>query len=172
MKRRTSKPGSLYRTAAIVLAAVCLAIIALLILVPVPGADDRHGQSANEGIAATGPSQSGGPSPGTPAEQDTSFAYRPFPSLESLIASTRQRIEFRVLSPAESVPRGTLVVFRWEDEGSGPWKVTVLDNRGNAIREEEVKSPDFTLSSPKPGLYYWTVAREDRVLHIGRVAVR
>src|SRR5512135_388296 len=171
MKRRTRMSGSFSRTAAIALAAVCLVIIALLILVPAPGSNGGSGESADEGNAARGPSQSGGAGR-LEGGADTSSVYRPFASLESLIASTRQRIEFRVLSPAESVPRGTLVVFRWEDEGGGPWKVTVIDNRGNAIREEEVKSPDFTLSSPKPGLYYWTVAREDRVLHIGRVAVR
>ncbi len=173
MKRRTRTQASLTRTVAIVLGAVCLAIIALLILVPAPGGNGGPGQQADQ--SGGGPEQP--KSPASPdqaggAGGDTSSPYRPFPSLESLIASTRQRIEFRVLSPAESVPRGTLVVFRWEDEGSGPWKVTVLDNRGNAIQEEEVKSPDFTLSSPKPGLYYWTVAQEDRVLHVGRVAVR
>ncbi len=173
MKRSTRKSGSPTRTVAIALAAVCLAIIALLILVPVPDNDGRPGHSTDQGGGVPGQSQSpGAPGPEGSAGEDTSQAYRPFPSLESLIAGARQRIEFRVISPSESVPRGTLVVFRWEDEGGGPWKVTVLDNRGNSIREEEVKSPDFTLSSPKPGLYYWTVAREDRVLHVGRVAVR
>lgn len=173
MKRRTRKHSSPSRTVAIALAAVCLAIIALLILVPVPGNDGRQGHSTDLDGAGPGQSQSpGAPGPAGSAGEDTSLAYRPFPSLESLIAGARQRIEFRVLAPPESVPSGTLVVFRWEDEGGGPWKVTVIDNRGNALREEEVKSPDFTLSSPKPGLYYWTVAREDRVLHVGRVAVR
>ncbi len=172
MNRRMKKSGSLTRTAAIALAAVCLAIIALLILVPVPDNDGRPGHSTDQGAGAPGQLQSPGVPGAGSAGEDTSQAYRTFPSLESLIAGARQQIGFRVLSPSESVPRGTLVVFRWEDEGGGPWKVTVLDNRGISIREEEVKSPDFTLSSPKPGLYYWTVAREDRVLHVGRVAVR
>jgi hypothetical protein len=103
---------------------------------------------------------------------DTSADYRPFLTLENLVGDATHRSKFKVLSPAETVPQGTLVVFRWTDDEGGPWKVMILDNRGRTLREEEVKDQEYTLSSPKPGLYYWTVAREDKIRHVGRVAVR
>jgi len=170
MKQPKKLSGPLSRAAVILLAAICLAIVCLIIFVPAPGEKSQADQSAGQGGGAGDFRQYGGPEGA--AGRDTSTSYRPLATLESLIGSTRQRMEFRVLSPGETVARGTLVVFRWEDSEGGPWNVAVLDNRGVTVREEEVKAPDFTLSSPRPGLYYWTVSREDRLLHIGRVAVR
>lgn len=170
MKQPRKLSSPLSRAAVFVLAGICLAIVGLIIFVPPPGEKGLADHPAEGGSAEGDLRHNGGPEGFAGA--DTSAPYRPLPTLESLIGSTRQRMEFRVLSPGETVPRGTLIVFRWEDNDGGPWKVAVLDNRGVAIQEEEVKAPDFTLSSPKPGLYYWTVSREDRLLHIGRVAVR
>ncbi len=160
-KRKPSLPFT--RVAAYALAGVCIVIIGLIVLIPGP---------AEHAPPNLPPAQQPAGQPPQGQGQDTSAVYRPLPSLEGLIASARKQVEFRALSPAETVPKGTLVVFRWEDNEKGPWKVTVLDNRGATVREEEVKEPDYTLSSPRPGLYYWTVAREDRLLHVGRVAVR
>ncbi len=170
MKRRKRTPGYSYRLVAVILAATCLVILGLLIFVPVPENNIPPGQGAGEGPGSTGSLQQGGGTAG--GEADSSASYTPLASLESLIQSTRRRLEFTVLSPAETVPKGTLVFFNWADEEKGPWKVMVLDNKGVTMKEEEVTAPEFTLSSPTPGLYYWTVAREDKILHIGRLAVR
>jgi hypothetical protein len=168
-KPRKGKTAST-RNAAIALGAVGITLLALILFVPAPDGTPRTGTTGPASAQTTG-----SPSPGTmPAGEvgSNQGAYRPLPALEALIGSLRRRAEFRVVSPGETAEKGTLIVFRWETELSGPWKVSILDNRGIALKEEDVTEPDYTLSSPKPALYYWTVAKEDTLLHAGRLSVR
>ncbi len=165
-RRIRRKKTAASRTAAVALGAVGILLLALILFVPAPDSTRQPG----EGSQNAGSSPPGTTPAGQPGISDA--AYRPLPALEALIGSLRRRAEFRVVSPGETAPKGTLIVFRWETELTGPWRVSILDNRGIALKEEEVKEPDYTLSSPKPALYYWTVAKQDTLLHAGRLSVR
>jgi hypothetical protein len=175
-RKRKRPPRRLSRSSSqivlVLLAALGLTILALLLFVPVPEESGSGGppRGARPGVTIGQPQAAAEGKTGS--GRDTAENYRPFPTLENLVEDATQRARFRALSPGETVPQGTLVVFRWTDDDGGPWKVMILDNKGRTLREEEVKDPEYTLSSPKPGLYYWTVAREDRIRHVGRVAVR
>jgi hypothetical protein len=173
-RRRGRKSQPAYRTAAILLASIGLTILGLLIFVPTPEREVQPNQTTVPEHASKDPRA------GVPVKvaqepaggKDTAANYHPLPALEALIGSQPRRAQFRVLSPDETVAKEKLIFFRWNSERKGPWKVTILNNKGETLKEEEVKDPEYTLSSPKPGLYYWTVAREDELLHVGRVVVR
>jgi hypothetical protein len=171
-RKRLSRSSS--RIVLGLLAALGLTILALLLFVPVPEEDGTGDQKGEPRIGVKSEEAKSQAVAGMNAKggMDTAANYRPFPTLENLVGDATRRAKFRALLPGESVPRGTLVVFRWIDDEGGPWKVMILDNTGRTLREEEVKDPEYTLSSPRPGLYYWTVAREDKIRHVGRVAVR
>ena len=163
-EHRGTQRRSHSRIAAITLALIGLAILGLILFVPAPDGSTKPGQ--------TGPAKNPGPSAareGLPAMEPE---YRPLHALEALIGSLPRRAEFRVVSPEESVAKGKLIVFRWLSEKGGPWKVTILNNKGITLKEEVAREPEYTLSSPKPALYYWTVAKEDTLLHAGRLKVR
>jgi hypothetical protein len=172
--RRGRKSRPAYRTPAILLAAIGLMILGLLIFVPTPQRNVEPNEAAIPGHASKN-SRAGAAEKvdREPAGGKGSAAtYYPLPALEALIGSQPRRVQFRVLSPDEIVEKGKLIVFRWNSEREGPWKVTILNNKGVTLKEEEVKDPEYTLSYPTPGLYYWTVAREDELLHVGRLVVR
>ncbi len=104
--------------------------------------------------------------------QDVAANFRPYEELEGLVGSELRGESFNVTSPGERLTNRDGVTFDWNTSERGPWRLVVLDNRGNTVRQTNVQSTPFVLEGPfRPGLYYWKVIRDDELAHVGKFSI-
>ncbi len=164
-------PPAAYRIAAMVVAAIGIATVVYFytrketpvqespqVATAVPGGTDS--------MSAPSAAQ-----PEHAAQKDIAANFKPYEELEGLVGSELRGESFEVNSPGELSDRQA-VKFSWKTAGSGPWKIVVLNNRGDIVKEAEIRSASFVLEGPfKPGLYYWKVIQNDELAHVGKFRV-
>jgi hypothetical protein len=95
------------------------------------------------------------------------------PELEDLMRSSVRSAETEVQSPANGSTVHPGSILRWTTSAQPPFDLTILDNRGYAVKSFRLRSNAFDMKdSLQAGLYYWKLVAEGNLLHVGKFAVR
>jgi hypothetical protein len=95
------------------------------------------------------------------------------PELEDLVQSTVRSEETSVHTPANGATVRSGARFSWTTSAHPPFELTVLDNQRHTVRSYRMATTQFVLrDSLEAGLYYWKLAAEGGLLHVGKFIVR
>ena len=96
------------------------------------------------------------------------------PNLEDMVGQVfRSTYSLKVLSPEKGVNLKGEITFQWEIQYDGELYLKILNNVEDVIWEEMTKSNDYRFTNElAPGLYYWKLETEDRLLYVGKFFVK
>ena len=98
--------------------------------------------------------------------------FEPFPLYESMVEQDFRSYGLEILSPGAGEEMRNGVTFQWEIRYDDQLIVSILDNRGEIVQTntltEDVYHFDDLL---EPGLYYWRLETEERLLYVGKFIV-
>ena len=95
------------------------------------------------------------------------------PELEDLVQSTVRSEETTIQTPANGSTVRSGATFSWTTSVHPPFELSVLDNQRHTVRSYRVPTTQFVLrDSLEAGLYYWKLAAEGDLLHVGKFIVR
>jgi hypothetical protein len=95
------------------------------------------------------------------------------PELEDLVQSTLRSEETTIRTPANGSTVRTGAKFSWTTSAHPPFELSVLDNQRHTVRSYHVPATEFVLrDSLGAGLYYWKLAADGDLLHVGKFIVR
>jgi hypothetical protein len=164
--------GSLYRIAALIIAALGLGIVGYFVGGEIQKKGGRYA-GANRSSRDTAlvhvperPLTSG----------DTVFAanFVPSPGLDQLVGANFRSEQIRILSPpAGRTAAGQPVLFRWTGRAPGPVTVQLLSNTGKLLFERETPGDRIEYTGRLiPGLYYWKLVGREDLLAAGKFTVK
>jgi len=98
--------------------------------------------------------------------------FEPLPLYESMVAQDYRSYGVEVLAPGVGIEIHDGVTFEWEIRYSDPLIVTILNNHGDHIHQNTITETTYRFDNfPEPGLYYWRLETEQRLLYVGKFVV-
>ena len=96
---------------------------------------------------------------------------------ELLIGSGTRSDQFKLISPHVnvSIPTGTEIIFKWLNEDKKILiSIVFLDNHGITVSETGLnQASSYVLKTKgfKPGLYYWKIMADDKMVIMGKLTI-
>jgi len=174
LREQTPRFANAYRIAAALVAAAGIAVLAYYVATVNSARESlRTGMAAHEGAGDTAAHHA--PPLKSAAGNEVRYAanFTPSPDLEDLVGSHFRSGSFEVRSPKIGADVGDNIVFDWSAQPSGPFTVTVLNNKAETVVRMPVRTVPFDLRKHfAPGVYYWKVQNAEEILFVGKFVVR
>lgn len=107
----------------------------------------------------------------TEPRREFSENFQPSPTFEGLVASTMRSPGVTILSPENGAKVRDEVLFEWQGGATGVFRLSVYNNKEEAILRVTPPENRFLLDVKAkelpPGRYYWKLISNHELLHVG-----